>query len=303
MASIPFRFKAGGDSSGGMPSALSSHSHRSTTKVSHKPFKSRKATKGALKEIAKGTFSRTDRDEDLNHSAGKIADLSSRKTPYQALMSKFDRRNQARQKQQTKHREHLRDMNVFAGREGAPRIVAVIPLCEHANASAAVRSLSRSINDDTAIPEEGLLRTDIERFKQKIQYVIVKRDLLAALDAGRTADFVVIILSPDQEVDELGELILRSIESQGLSTLLTVVQGLEKIEQAKRRNQVLSSLKSYIIHFHPDQEKIHNLDNQQECANLMRSLARSHQRESGGVRIGVGCLLMKSNGLQLSKGM
>lgn len=187
-------------------------------------------------------------------------------------MSKFDRRNQARQKQQTKHKEHLRETNVFAGRDGAPRIVAVIPLCEDVDASAAVRSLSASLDIVTEIPEEGLLRTDIDRFKQKIQYVLVKRDLMATLDAGRMADFVIFILSPDQEVDELGELIIRSVESQGLSTMLTVVQGLDKVEPPKRRTQVLSSLKSYITHFHPDQEKVHNLDNRQECANLMRSL-------------------------------
>jgi pre-rRNA-processing protein TSR1 len=187
-------------------------------------------------------------------------------------MSKFDRRNQARQKQQTKHKEHLRETNVFAGRDGAPRIVAVIPLCEDANAAAAIRSLSNSLDIEAEIPDEGFLRTDIDRFKQKIQYVVVKRELIACLDAGRTADFVIFILSPDQEVDELGELIIRSVESQGLSTLLTVVQGLDKIEPPKRRTQVLASLKSYVTHFHPDQEKVHNLDNRQECANLMRSL-------------------------------
>jgi len=53
VASIPFRFKAGGNGTN-MPSSVSSHSHRSTTKASHKPFKSRKATKGAIKEIKKG---------------------------------------------------------------------------------------------------------------------------------------------------------------------------------------------------------------------------------------------------------
>jgi pre-rRNA-processing protein TSR1 len=52
LASIPFRFKAGGD--GKMPAPVAVHSHRSTTKVSHKAFKARKATKGALKEISKG---------------------------------------------------------------------------------------------------------------------------------------------------------------------------------------------------------------------------------------------------------
>lgn len=187
-------------------------------------------------------------------------------------MSKFDRRNQARQKQQTKHKEHLRETSVFAGRDGAPRIVAVIPLCEDGDAAAAVRQLSGSLDIETEVPEEGLVRTDIDRFKQKVQYVMVKRDLIACLDAGRVADFVIFILSPDQEVDALGELIIRSVESQGLSTLLTVVQGLDKVEPPKRRPQVLASLKSYITHFHPEQEKVHNLDSRQECANLMRSL-------------------------------
>jgi pre-rRNA-processing protein TSR1 len=187
-------------------------------------------------------------------------------------MSKFERRNQARQKQQTKHREHLRETSVFAGRDGAPRIIAVIPLCADGNAAAAIRALIGSLDIETEIPEEGLARTDVDRFKQKIQYVAVKRDLMACLDAGRVADFVIFILSPDQEVDALGELIIRSVESQGLCTLLTVVQGLDKIEPPKRRPQVLSSLKSYVTHFHPDQEKVHNLDSRQECANLMRSL-------------------------------
>jgi pre-rRNA-processing protein TSR1 len=187
-------------------------------------------------------------------------------------MSKFERRNQARQKQQTKHREHLRETNVFAGRDGAPRIVAVLSLCKDGDAAAAVRLLNGSLDIETEVPKEGIVGADIERFKQKIQYVIVERDLMAAMDAARVADFVIVIMSPEQEVDALGELILRSVESQGLSTLLTVVQGLDKVEPPKRRPQVLSSLKSYITHFHPEQEKVHNLDSRQECANLMRSL-------------------------------
>jgi pre-rRNA-processing protein TSR1 len=112
----------------------------------------------------------------------------------------------------------------------------------------------------------------VDRFKQKLQYVPLKRDLTACLDAARIADFIVLVLSAEVEVDALGELILRSVESQGMSTLFTVVQGLNKIEPAKQRLSVVSSLKSYITHFHPEQDKIYSLDNRQECANLMRSL-------------------------------
>lgn len=161
---------------------------------------------------------------------------------------------------------------MFAGRDGAPRIVAVIPLCEDGNAAAAIRLLNGSLDLELEVPELGQVRAEVDRFKQKVQYIAVKRDLMSCLDAGRVADFVIFILSPDQEVDQLGELIIRSVESQGLSTLLTVVQGLDKIEPPKRRPQVLASLKSYVTHFHPDQEKVHNLDSRQECANLMRSL-------------------------------
>jgi pre-rRNA-processing protein TSR1 len=205
-------------------------------------------------------------------TTGKVQDLSHRKSPHQQLMSKFDRRNQARQKQQVKHKEHLRENSVFAGRDGAPRIVAVIPLCEDTNATSAVRVMSESLDVDVEIPEQGSIRIGVERFKQKIQYLVAKRELVACLDAAKVADFVIFLLSPEREVDELGELIIRSVESQGLSTMLTAVQGLEKIEPAKRRSGVLTSLKSYITHFHPDQEKIHNLDSRQECTNMMRSL-------------------------------
>lgn len=53
--SIPYRFKAGAGSSSNMAPTLSStHHHRSTTKTSQKPYKSRFTSKSALKDLAKG---------------------------------------------------------------------------------------------------------------------------------------------------------------------------------------------------------------------------------------------------------
>ncbi|KAJ9149426.1 Ribosome biogenesis protein TSR1 [Pleurostoma richardsiae] len=237
-----------------MPSAAVSHSHRPTTKVNNKAFKSKKATKGSLREQAKGK-----------------APNERRKTPHQQVMSKLDRRNQARQRQLEKHREHQKETSVFSGRDGAPRNVAVIPLCADCDAAEAVRELNRGLDIEDEI-KEGPNRISVDRFKQKLQYFPVKRDLTASLDAARVADFVVLVLSAEEEVDDLGELILRSVESQGLSTLFTAVKGLDKIEPAKQRSSTLASLKSYITHFHPEQEKLYSLENRQECANLMRSL-------------------------------
>jgi len=192
-----------------------------------------------------------------------------RKTPHQQLMSKLDRRNQARQKQQVKHQENIKATSVFSGQHGAPRIVAVVPLCPDCDARTAVHQLNTSISPDNP---EGWGRVRVERFKQNLVYVPVERDLMSVLDACRVADFVVVILSPAQEVDQEGELFLRCIEGQGVSNIITVVQHLDGIEPPKRRQQVASSLRSFITHFFPSQEKVFSLDSAQECSNVIRSL-------------------------------
>ncbi|KAH4923380.1 hypothetical protein HBI79_171950 [Parastagonospora nodorum] len=259
VASIPFRFKAGGSGNMG-PVAVQSHHHRSTTKQNKKGFKARHATKGALKEISKGKV------EGLSFERGV------RRTPHQQVMSKFDRRNRAKQMRLNKDSEHAKNTNVFAGKDGAPRIVALVPLCSDISTAAAARSLNAALDIEEEVPEAGWTRTNVDRFKQKIQYLVVKRDLLECLDACRIADFVVFILSASEEVDAEGELILKSVESQGISNTFTVVQSLDKVEPAKAKPQVISSLKSYITHWLPATERVYSLDNRQEASNLVRSL-------------------------------
>ncbi|EOD46415.1 putative pre-rrna processing protein [Neofusicoccum parvum UCRNP2] len=237
---------------------------KNTTKVSHKPYKSRHASKSALKEQSKGKIDSGDR--------------GARRTPHQQVLSKLDRRNQAKQKRVGKHAEHVEATRVFAGRDGAPRVVAVVPLADDVSGRLAVGSLNGCLDLDVGaadVPEQGALRVEVERFKQRVQYLVVGRGLLQALDACRVADFVLFVLSAEQEVDALGELVLRSVESQGVSNVLAAVQGLDSAEPAKRRPQILGSLKSFITHFFPAQEKVHSLDNRQECLNLMRSLCTS----------------------------
>jgi pre-rRNA-processing protein TSR1 len=186
-------------------------------------------------------------------------------------MSKLDRKNQAKQRQLQKHKEHQRETLIFNGRDGAPRIVAVIPLCATGDVSAAIKSLNTSLDIETDVLDTSF-RVSVDRFKQKLQYVPLKRDLTTCMDAARVADFVIFVLASDVEVDALGELIIRSVENQGMSTCFTVVQDLDKIQPAKARPDVVKSLVSFMTHFHPDQDKVYSLDSRQECSNLMRSL-------------------------------
>ncbi|KAI4265483.1 MAG: hypothetical protein L6R35_007102, partial [Caloplaca aegaea] len=254
LATIPFRFKAGA-AMGSLPDV---HHHRSTTKVSHKPFKSRHSTKGFIKELTKGKIER--------HEKG------SRKTPHQQVLSKIERRNQAKQLRQVKHRENSKATSVFAGPTGAPRIVAVVPLCEDCDANAAIRKLNQSVDSDIEMPGEGPWKVKIERFGQSILYVPLKRELVSALNACRVADFVVFLLYPGQDAGQEGDQLIRAIESQGISNVLTMVQGLDAVRPAKKQPQVVVSLKSYITHFFPTLEKVHSLDSDRECANVIRSL-------------------------------
>ncbi|KAL8906194.1 MAG: hypothetical protein Q9171_006377, partial [Xanthocarpia ochracea] len=234
-----------------------SHHHRSTTKIPQKPFKSRHATKSYLKELAKGKIER---------------DRGSRKTPHQQVMSKIDRRNQAKQIRQTKHRENVKSTNVFAGHDGAPRLIAVIPLGEDCDAARAIQKLNQSMESVSDLPIVGPRRVKVERFGQSLLYLPVKRDLVAAMNACRLADFVILLLPPDQEVDGDSEHLIRAIESQGVSNVLTMVQNLDSIQPPKKHAQVVAPLKSYINHFFPNQDKVHSVDSERECANVIRSL-------------------------------
>lgn len=226
--------------------------------MAHKAFKSRHSTKGSIKDLLKGKI------ED--------GEKRNRKSLHQQVMSKIERRHHARQLKQLKHRDNIKSTSVFSGQNGAPRIVAVIPLCENNDSRLAVRKLNQEIGIQQEIFTTGPSRVRVDRFKQNITYVPVSRDLLSALDACRVADFVILLLSPTQDAGEEGELLLRAIEGQGVSNVLTMVQNLEMIEPPKKRSQIVSSLKSYITHFFPTQEKIHNLDLDRECANVIRTL-------------------------------
>ncbi|KAL4760185.1 small subunit rRNA maturation protein TSR1 [Aspergillus foveolatus] len=240
------------------PTSTVQHHHRSTTKTTHKPYKSGHASKRALKDQAKGKVERAER--------------GTRKTPHQQLMSKLDRRNQARQKQQNKQQERAQAISIFSGQNGAPRHVAIVPLSTDIDTTAIIKALNESVDVTSDVLPETISRVRIDRFRQNLQYIPAKYDLMSALDACRMADFVVLAISAHLEVEEQGELLLRSIEGQGVSNVIAVVQGLDKVNPPKKRPQVAGSLKSFLNHFYPSVDKVLSIDSRQECSNAIRSL-------------------------------
>lgn len=74
-------------------------------------------------------------------------------------MSKLERRNKARQLQNIKHKDLERETRIFKGRDAAPRIVTLVPLCDNSDSPAAVRSLLRSLDIEAEVPETGVFTT------------------------------------------------------------------------------------------------------------------------------------------------
>ena len=231
------------------------HHHRNTTKVSHKPFKSKHATKNLLRDQAKGKLDKSER--------------GSRKTPHQQMMSKLGRKNQARQQRKAKYAENFNAAAVFAGHKGAPRIISVVALSPDVDVARAIRSLNEAVGIQNKSDHDFCTR--IDRFRQNVHYLPVKGNLLNVLDACRIADYVICIFSSTQELENHTDQTLRAIESQGVSNILTMVQDLDGVGQAKNKSNKLSHLKSYISRFFPGQEKVLSLDNESECANAVRS--------------------------------
>ncbi|EEQ31553.1 ribosome biogenesis protein TSR1 [Microsporum canis CBS 113480] len=217
------------------------HHHRNTTKKANKVFKSKHMTKGALKELSKGKIE---------------FERGSRKTPHQQLMTKMQRRNQAEQKKRLKSRAKSEAVSIFSGQHGASRHVAVIPVSEGVDLNAVVLQLNQSVEVPDSESHSGICRVRIDRFKQSVTYIPATRDLISALDVCRLADFVIFVVSSDVEaLDETAQVLLKAVESQGISNIMSLVQGLEKIPTPKKRTQVVTSLKSYLTHYFPSLDK------------------------------------------------
>nr|GAT58050.1 predicted protein [Mycena chlorophos] len=241
-----------------MPSTQ--HHHRATLKQQNKAFKSRHATKGSLKEAAKGKVARQS-PKTSNPSAAQA-------------QTRLNRRNNAKQAQAAKRNALVSSTRLFSGVDGAPRIVAVVPLCPDVSAAMAVGALAESVDAPMeGYSDSGLWKMSAERFKTSLQFISVPyRQIYAALDACKVADYVVFVLSSSVEVDAWGDTLLRTLQAQGLPSVLTVLAPTASLD-AKLRTGVLKSLLSFIQYFVPSQTRVFDLHVPADRLNALRGLA------------------------------
>src|SRR6266576_3663246 len=85
----------------------------------------------------------------LSRQATKIVHPS-----HASAQSKLNRRNHAKQIQLQKRQSLLSAVRIFGGVDGAPRVVAVVPLCEGVTSRDVVSELSRSLELPTQTDQE-----------------------------------------------------------------------------------------------------------------------------------------------------
>ncbi|KAH8108009.1 ribosome biogenesis protein tsr1 [Cristinia sonorae] len=244
------------------------HHHRPTLKQQNKPFKSKHATKGSLKEIAKGRLGR----ESLK--GGNAAT--------NAAQNRLNRRNQSKQVQAQKRQALVSATRIFNGVDGAPRIVAVVPLTADIRARDVAQNLQSALGGsaDDDCPEIGLWGQKAERFKTSLQFITIPyRHLYAALDACKVADYVVFALSSEVEVDGWGDTLLRTLQAQGLPEAVTVVASPSPMDP-KTKTGILKSLLSFIQYFVPSQQRVFDLHTNSDSLNAIRALCEGKPEDA-----------------------
>lgn len=251
---------------------MAGHSHRSSVKNGHKTFKSKHASKGALKRLYKGKV-----EKDIAH--GKTIKVT----------SKLQRKNVAKQMRTKKIMESMENRKLFEGSNGAEKIITVIPLTTDVNSSDIIKKIlvSADLPEEELMIFEGLGNTAsiknyrINKFKSTLKIIVPDMsNFLNILDCAKVADFVVFGLSGTSEVDEeFGEQIIRALELQGISSYIGVVSNLSEVHpKEKFQLDVKQSLESYFKHFFPNEDRVYNLEKSSDSLNVLRTLCQKLPR-------------------------
>lgn len=238
--------------------AAAVHHHRSTTKADHKPFKTKFASKGALKDAAKGKVSSG------NEERGK------RRTPYQQAMSKLARKNQAKQLRNNHKDKQEDESRIFHGVGGAPKHIAIVPLSAAIDVSSTIRSLA-SGSGTVETQSNGTCHVTVDRFRRNLLFLPARFEMVNCMDVCQLADWVLFVLTPEQAYDEEVDVLLRAVEGQGITNFGAVVQDLNAVPTSKRSRHLIE-MKMALGHYLPSIDKISSLDSESDCSNLLRSL-------------------------------
>jgi pre-rRNA-processing protein TSR1 len=92
------------------------------------------------------------------------------------------------------------------------------------------------------------------------------------------ADYVVLALSSEVEVDPWGDTLLRALQAQGLPEVVTVIASPSPMD-AKAKSGIMKSLLSFIQYFVPSQARVFDLHAAADKLNALRALCEGKPEE------------------------
>ncbi|KAI5957171.1 TSR1 [Candida jiufengensis] len=243
--------------------AKGGNSHRNTLKNDHKPFKSKHATKGQLKNQYKGKVEKTTTNNKQNKT-----------------LNKLERKNLSKQLKDQKILETKITKKLFEGNSGAAKIITIICLTKDISPETIANQLFNSEDQETNIQfsHPSINNLKINKFKTNLKIVIPDHNnILQVLDSARISDFIIFGLSATSEVEpDFGETILRALLAQGIGSVIGVIPNLITAYPKKNLQlDVKQSLQSFFNHFFPvEDNKLFSLENDSENSNCLRYLCQ-----------------------------
>ncbi|KAI5454393.1 ribosome biogenesis protein tsr1 [Naganishia albida] len=245
---------------------MSGHHHRPTLKQQNKSFKSKHSTKSSLKAASKGRLTPA-----ASTTASHAFASQSSASRVTTAATKRARQNTAHQKRDAQRLGRTRDARVFqttAAGGCVPRVVVVVPLHRTSSCVAFTRAYLVNLGLDDRLREEieaqltevGTWVVDAPRFKTSLHIIhLPPVSLYATLDAALVADYVVLLLSSEHEVEEEGERVLRCLQGAvgGAQVVAAVQSPPDAPMTPQERPMVIKSLHSFTTYFFPSLSKIH----------------------------------------------
>ncbi|KAL4260195.1 Ribosome biogenesis protein Bms1/Tsr1 [Pleurotus pulmonarius] len=241
---------------------VEAHHHRPTLKQTNKAFKSKHATKSSIRDAAKGRVSR--QSPKTIHGSPNAA------------QTRMNRKNHAKQVQAHKRSAIVSATRLFNGVDGAPRIVAVVPLCPDVSTQEIVKYMAEALDQNADdCPIAGVWKLRAERFRTSLQFITLPyKSFYATLDACKVADYVVFVLSPVVEVDTFGDTLLRTLQAQGLPDVISLIPPTSSpLVDTKTKPGILKSLLSFVQYFVPTQTRVFDLSSGSDRVNAIRTMA------------------------------
>lgn len=242
----------------------SAHRHRPTLKQKNKPFKSKAAAKKDGK-VSKHKHSST---ASLARSMGRHA-----------------RKNQSKVLLTAKRQKLAAAKRIYAGKSGAPKIIAVVAVGFDTCARQFVREFCdvTAENSDFERLSEGVFFS--RRFKQKLQFVTNDRPtsrhaFFANLDACLVADFVVFVCAGQaaEAADAFGKCFIKALVRQGVSAPLVVLQRGMRDANAKLIDALKASTLSFSKAHLPLIEDVYCLELPKDVADMQRCIFNNYPK-------------------------